>query len=137
MRARVIEIDGTDPVAPSQPAPLKPRRSPVSVSTVRRWLREPLVHFLLIGLALFGAHRVWQQGPDAGTVSRRIERTEDGLGDPGLLGIAAAVFALVALAASLGVPLRAAWTRVVMRVAGSWIAAIGLLLLGWGLRPHA
>jgi hypothetical protein len=37
------------------------------------------VHFLLIGLALFAAHRVWQQGPDAGSVSRRIELTEDDL----------------------------------------------------------
>jgi hydrogenase/urease accessory protein HupE len=60
-----------------------------------------------------------------------------GLGVAGLAGIAAAVFTLVALAASLVVPLRATWTRVVVRVAGSWIAAIGLLLLGWGLRPGA
>ena len=34
------------------------------------------------------------------------------LGTPGLLGIATAVFALVALAASLVVPLRAVWSRV-------------------------
>jgi hydrogenase/urease accessory protein HupE len=60
-----------------------------------------------------------------------------GLGAPSLLGITAAVFALVALAASFVVPLQAAWTRVVVRVAGSWIAAIGLLLLGRGLRPGA
>jgi hypothetical protein len=50
-----------------------------------------------------------------------------GLGTPGLFGIAAAVFAFVALAASFVIPLQAAWTRVVVRVAGSWIAAIGLL----------
>ena len=56
-----------------------------------------------------------------------------GLGALGLVGIGAAVFALVALAASFVVPLRVAWAR----VAGSWIAAIGLLLLGWGLRPGA
>lgn len=31
--------------------------------------------------------------------------------------------------------LRAAWQRVVVRVAGSWIAAAGLLMLGWLLRP--
>ena len=29
---------------------------------------------------------------------------------------------------------RAHWARVVARVAGSWIAAIGLLMLGWSLR---
>jgi hydrogenase/urease accessory protein HupE len=62
---------------------------------------------------------------------------QPGLGPSGLLGIVAAVFTLVALAASLVVPLRAAWARVVVRVAGSWVAAIGLLLLGWALRPGA
>ena len=52
----------------------------------------------------------------------------------GLLGIVSAVFVLVALAAALVVSLRPPWTRIAVRVAGSWIAAIGLLLLGWGLR---
>ena len=55
----------------------------------------------------------------------------------GIVGIAAAVFALVAITASFVTSLRPAWARVVVRVAGSWIAAIGLLLLGWGLRPGA
>ena len=49
----------------------------------------------------------------------------------------AAVFTFVALAASFVVPLRAAWARVVVRVVGSWIAAIGLLLIGWGMRSSA
>jgi len=53
----------------------------------------------------------------------------------GLVGIAGAVFVLVALAAAVVVSLRPAWTRIAVRVAGSWIAAIGLLLLGWTLRP--
>jgi hypothetical protein len=29
---------------------------------------------------------------------------------------------------------RATWGRIALRVAGSWIAAVGLLLLGWSLR---
>jgi urease accessory protein len=62
---------------------------------------------------------------------------QPGLGTVGLLGIVAAVFTLVALAASFVVPLRALWIRVVVRVAGSWIAAIGLLLIGWGVRSSA
>jgi len=33
--------------------------------------------------------------------------------------------------------LRPPWTRIAVRVVGSWIAAIGLLLLGWGLRGAA
>jgi hydrogenase/urease accessory protein HupE len=60
-----------------------------------------------------------------------------GPGALGVAGIVAAVFTFVALAASLVAPLRAAWARVVVRVAGSWIAATGLLLLGWALRPGA
>jgi len=52
----------------------------------------------------------------------------------GLAGIVAAVFVLVALVAAFVVSLRAPWARIVVRVAGSWIAAIGLLMLGWSLR---
>ena len=57
------------------------------------------------------------------------------LGLLGLLGITAAVFVLVALAAGLVVSLRRPWTRIAVRVAGSWIVATGLLLLGWWLGP--
>jgi hydrogenase/urease accessory protein HupE len=56
-----------------------------------------------------------------------------GGGAIGLGGIFASVFVVVALfaapASRIGVP----WTRIAVRVAGSWIAAIGLLLLGWAL----
>ena len=51
-----------------------------------------------------------------------------------LIGLVFAVFVLVALAAALVVQLRAQWTRIAVRVAGSWIAASGLLLLGWAAR---
>lgn len=57
-----------------------------------------------------------------------------GPGALGLLGIAAVAFVLVALASAFVVSLEAPWTRVAVRVAGSWIAAIGLLVLGWALR---
>ena len=57
------------------------------------------------------------------------------LGALGLFGIVATLFAFVALAAALVVALRAPWARIAVRVAGSWIVAIGLLLLGWSLRP--
>jgi len=62
---------------------------------------------------------------------------QPGLGAVGLLGIVAAVFTLVALGASFVVPLRAVWARLVVRVVGSWIAAIGLLLIGWAIRSGA
>ena len=50
------------------------------------------------------------------------------------VGIAAALFVLVALVAGHAASIRAPWARVAIRVAGSWIAAIGLLTLGWSLR---
>jgi len=52
----------------------------------------------------------------------------------GVFGIAASVFVIVALASAAVIALPAAWMRIAVRVAGSWIAAIGLLLLGWSLR---
>jgi hydrogenase/urease accessory protein HupE len=51
-----------------------------------------------------------------------------------LLGLASAVFVLVALSAAFVVQLRAHWARTAVRVAGSWVAACGLLMLGWAYR---
>jgi urease accessory protein len=56
------------------------------------------------------------------------------LGLAGLAGIVSALFVAVALAAALAVAQRAPWTRIAVRVAGSWVAAAGLLLVGWSLR---
>jgi hydrogenase/urease accessory protein HupE len=53
-----------------------------------------------------------------------------------LLGLVFGVFVLVALAAALVVRLRAEWARIAVRVAGSWIAASGLLMLGWAVRTR-
>ena len=58
----------------------------------------------------------------------------DGMGARGLAGIGAALFVVAALAAALVVSLRRPWARVAVRVAGSWVAAIGLLMVGWALR---
>jgi hydrogenase/urease accessory protein HupE len=49
-------------------------------------------------------------------------------------GLAAAVFVLVVLVSALVVPLRAQWGRIAVRVGGSWVAASGLLMLGWFIR---
>lgn len=57
-----------------------------------------------------------------------------GLGAPGLAGIVAGLFVLAGLSAARVVTIRVPWGRVAVRVAGSWIAAIGLLSLGWALR---
>lgn len=62
-----------------------------------------------------------------------------GMGQPApaalaLLGLVFAVFVLVAIAAAFVVQLQQPWTRIAVRVVGSWIAASGLLLLGWAAR---
>jgi len=75
--------------------------------------------------AVLGLQRGYLNGSGAGA-------SADGV--VALLGLGSTVFVLVALAAALVVRLRAAWARVAVRVLGSWIAASGLLLLGWSLR---
>ena len=49
-------------------------------------------------------------------------------------GVAVALFVAVSLLAGQAASVRVPWTRVAVRVAGSWIAAIGLLMLGWSMR---
>jgi len=49
----------------------------------------------------------------------------------GALGAAGLVFALLALLSSVSLPLRRPSARIAVRVAGSWTAALGLLLVGW------
>jgi hydrogenase/urease accessory protein HupE len=51
-----------------------------------------------------------------------------------VLGLTSGVFLLIVLAAAFVVQLQAHWARIAVRVAGSWIAASGLLMLGWSLR---
>ena len=45
-----------------------------------------------------------------------------------------AVFVVTTLAAAAAVAWQSGWLRIAWRVAGSWVAASGLLLLGWSLR---
>jgi len=61
-------------------------------------------------------------------ISRFNDRTN------ALVGLALAVFVVVAIFTSFVIPLRRQWALIVVRVAGSWIAASGLLMLGWALR---
>lgn len=50
------------------------------------------------------------------------------------VGVTVGLFVLVSLLAGQAASLRVRWARVAVRVAGSWIAAIGLLMLGWATR---
>jgi len=57
-----------------------------------------------------------------------------GAGPSALLGIVAAALVVALLTSAAVVSLRAAWARVAVRVAGSWVAAVGMLMLGWLVR---
>jgi urease accessory protein len=62
-----------------------------------------------------------------------------GMGQPAvaaqaLVGLAAVLFILTALIVAFIVELRRPWSRIAVRVVGSWIVASGLLMFGWAMR---
>ena len=59
---------------------------------------------------------------------------KEGAGILGLIGIMATLFVVVAIVSAFIVSLKKPWTRIVVRVAGSWVAAIGMLMFGWLMR---
>ena len=85
-------------------------------------LRPALVVVLA---ATLGITQGWLNGAGIAATGREAS---------GLFGIAGTIFVVVALATALVVSLHRPWTRIAVRVAGSWLAAVGLLMLGWGLR---
>lgn len=54
-----------------------------------------------------------------------------------LVGAGAALFVVIAIVAAFVIQLRQPWMRIAVRVAGSWIAATGILLLGCSLQSGA
>jgi len=73
-------LDGTgDPARPSERTSDGLASSPARWQRLRRWLREPLLQFLLIGAVLFLGYRTLHPSPEAGSPSTRIELTEDDL----------------------------------------------------------
>ena len=75
--------------------------------------------------ALLGLLHGWLNGAGIAAANR------EGLA---ILGMGGVGFVIVALLAALVTSLRVDVARIAVRVAGSWIAAIGLLLIGWQLR---
>ena len=59
---------------------------------------------------------------------------KEGAGILGLIGIMATLFVIVAIVSAFIVSLKKPWTRIVVRVAGSWVAAMGMLMFGWIFR---
>jgi hydrogenase/urease accessory protein HupE len=54
-----------------------------------------------------------------------------GPGGPAILGIMGALFVIVTLLSAFVVSLERSWSRIVVRVAGSWVAACGILMIAW------
>ncbi len=81
----------------------------------------------VVGAALLGVVRGAAEG---GTFAH-------GFGLEALLGIAAAVFVTAALAGSVTLPLKRLWMIVTIRVLGSWLATLGLLLMGWSIHANS
>jgi len=50
-----------------------------------------------------------------------------------LLGLAAVLFVVVGLVAAFAIQSSQPWRRIAIRVLGSWVAATGLLMLGWAM----
>ena len=59
---------------------------------------------------------------------------KEGAGILGLIGIMASLFVILAIVSAFIVSLKKPWARIVVRVAGSWVAAIGMLMFGWLMR---
>ena len=66
--------------------------------------------------------------------SNGLAMTASGQGARAVFGSTGAVFVLVTLVSALAAGTTITWIRIAWRVAGSWPAAIGILLLGWSLR---
>jgi peptidyl-prolyl cis-trans isomerase C len=58
----------------------EPMSRETQLLSIKRWLREPLVHFLLIGLVLFAVYGVLNPDPGRGGSPNQIVLTEDDLG---------------------------------------------------------
>lgn len=101
----------------------------------------PAISFLILGTFVAADLRLPAIGVAALAVALGLihgflngAALRQGPGGPGLIGIMAALFVLVALASAFVVSLERPWARIAVRVAGSWVAASGLLLLGWAIR---
>ena len=99
------------------------------------------VSFLVLG-GLVAAHRPFHRNVGTGLaialglvhgMMSGVEMRESALGTTGLLGSVGTLFVIVSLLTGLVVSLKREWAIIAVRVAGSWIVAIGLLYTGWTL----
>jgi urease accessory protein len=87
-------------------------------------LRLPLAAVTALAAAL-GALHGYDNGHDLAATAGALVA---------MAGIACSLFAIVSLLAGQVAVLQAQWTRLAVRISGSWIAAVGLLMFGWSVR---
>ncbi len=68
-----------EPAADRPPTPLPSQRPAPSLPALKRWLREPLLHFLLIGIAVFAVYGYTHRGRGGFESSRQIALSLDDL----------------------------------------------------------
>ena len=87
-------------------------------------VRVPLPLVVAIAAAL-GALHGYDNGRDLAATTGALVA---------ILGIASSLFAITSLVAGQVTVLKAPWARLAVRICGSWIAAVGLLMFGWSMR---
>jgi urease accessory protein len=87
-------------------------------------LRFPLPAVIGWAAALGALHGVGNGGELATTAGGLLA----------IVGIACSLAAVVSLVAGQVAVLQAQWTRLAVRISGSWIAAIGMLMFGWAMK---
>ena len=87
-------------------------------------VRLPLTLVVAIAAAL-GALHGYDNGRDLAATTGALVA---------ILGIACSLFAITSLVAGQVTVLKAPWARLAVRICGSWIAAVGLLMFGWSMR---
>lgn len=87
--------------------------------------RIPLPLFLLLAAA-FGTMHGFFNG----------QAMKTGPGVLGMTGIIVTIFVLVAIISALVSVSSRYWVKIILRVMGSWVAASGLLMVGWFIRDY-
>jgi hydrogenase/urease accessory protein HupE len=106
---------------PTAPAPAVAVATAVTGALAASGLKLPLPAWA----ALLGVlHGVGNGGELAATTGGLIA----------IIGIALSLAAVVSLVAGQVAVLQAYWARLAVRISGSWIAAIGMLMFGWSMK---
>lgn len=69
-----------------------------------------------------------------GGLANGVAMVSAGAGKLGILGAGSTVFVVATLVAAAVAAVRTGWLRIAARVAGSWLAALGVLAVGWMLK---